>query len=123
MVEKIVFQRLGKKQIAQERRIDTEANRKTLIFLRKKLMANLDDVKQEFGITTNCARNRLDRLKNSGYLSARKNKGKKIYFPTKQGFEKLPREKGQKPQIITEIKEIEIEKVKLDKVKYLGEIG
>ncbi len=123
-MEKYVWQKLGKGKVEKERLVDLDANRKTLLFVRKKMLVKVKEVKKAFNCSEDCARHRLDRLRKSGYLSLRKDNGKNIYFPTKKGFAILPREKGQKPRIITEIKEIEVEKevTKLDKTKYLGEI-
>jgi len=121
-MKKDVWQRLGKKKVEKERVVDLEANRKTLFFVRKKLLVKVKDVKKAFNCSEDCARKRLDRLKKSGYLSLRKNNGKNTYFPTKKGFEKLPKKKITEPLVVEKIKEVEKEVIKLDKTNYLGEI-
>lgn len=123
-MKKIIYQRLGKKQIEQERVVDLDANRKTLMFVRKKMIATLEDVKKAFGITPNCARNRLSRLKKSGFLSSRIKGSSKVYFPTKLGFEKMPKDKTKKPEITEKIKEVYVEKIvpEIDKIKFIKEI-
>ena len=122
MVEKYIWQRLGKGQIQVERKVDLEANRRTLEFVRSKGLVSSKDVAKEFKINLDSACHRLSRLKKSGFLSTRILKNRKVFFPTKRGFERLPREKGQKPQIIEKIKEVEKEVLKINETKYLGEI-
>ena len=114
-MKKIVWQKLGKKQIEQERVVDLEANRKTLAFVREKMIVTLEDVRKAFRITTNCARNRLYRLKRSGFLSSRVNGNSKVYFPTKLGFGKMPREKGSRKKQEVKIVEKPVEVIKKEK--------
>jgi len=121
-MKKDIWQRLGKNKIGKERTVDLDANRKTLVFVRKKLLVKVNDVKRAFNCSEECARNRLNRLKDSGYLSLRKDKGINTYFPTKKGFEKMPKKKVHEPLVVEKIKEVEKEVTKLDKTNYLGEI-
>ena len=121
-MKKEVWQRLGKNKIEKERIVDLEANRKTLLFVRKRMLVKVKDVKKAFNCSEECARNRLNRLKDSGYLSLRKNNRLNIYFPTKKGFEKMPKKKIHEPLIVEKIKEVEKKVTKLDKTNYLGEI-
>lgn len=115
MAEKYIWQRLGKGKIQVERKVDLEANRKTLEFVREKKIVSAKDVAEKFKINLDSACHRLSRLKKSGFLSVRSLKNRKVFFPTKKGFERLPREKGfgkkQGPKII----EKHIEVVKKEK--------
>jgi len=108
---KYIWQRLGKGKIQVERKVDLDANRKTLEFVREKKIVSAKDVAEKFKINLDSACHRLSRLKKSGFLSLRVLKNRNVFFPTKRGFERLPRLKTEKKQNAEKI----IEKIEIIK--------
>lgn len=118
-MERRIWQRLGKKTLPQERIVDLEANRRTLQFIRSNGIITLENVREEFQISKECARLRIYRLKRAGFISERPLKDKKVYFCTKLGFSKMPRVKGikkQEPQKIIEKVEVIKKEKESDKI-------
>lgn len=115
---RIVWQKLWGKD--KERFVDLDANRKTLLYLRKKMLVTVKDLSRRFNISESSARGRLTRLRNSDYLSAKQKGNKLVYFPTVKGFKQMPKiKKTNKPLIIQVTKEVSIETIK--QTRFIGE--
>ena len=124
MAVKYIWQRLGKGRIEVERKVNLDSGRETLEFIREKGMVSAKNVAENFEISLSSSCHILSRLKKSGFLSSRHLKNKLVYFPTKRGFERLPREKGIGKQEETKIIKVPVEKevLKIDKTEYIKEI-